>query len=86
MAGRALNCVVVKNVDTVAVEYRHKDCVRDGEKTEDPALYWRKPGRTPWCAIMPPDVVIATTSGGIMAQFSAGFGKKSALEKKSGDL
>ena len=37
--------------DTGAVEYRHKDCVRDGEKTEDPALYWRKPGRTPWCDV-----------------------------------
>ena len=28
MAGQTLNCVVVKNVDTGAVEYRHKDCVR----------------------------------------------------------
>ena len=35
---RTLNCVVVKNVDTGAVEYRHKDCVRDGEKTEDPEV------------------------------------------------
>ena len=59
MAGQTLNCVMVKNVDTGAVEYRHKDCVRDGEKTEDPALYWRKPGRTPWCDVCGKKITLA---------------------------